>query len=235
MILSELLEYPLWNLLTRFIINSVVLYLIIGQVYYRFSKKEEYLFFYSLTGIMIFLICSILGSIELQIGLALGLFAIFAIIRFRTVAFSVKDMTYMFSIIGISIINSQANIPPPVVGAVLVNATIILLTYSLEKFLEKKQVEKRNIVFNKLELLRPENKSELLKQLSLLTGQDILKVIVEKVDYDKMRAELEVYFKEERIRYENPSGHSSVEGLIMEKEIQLKGTNEESRKSLSNN
>lgn len=235
MILSELLEYPLWNLLTRFIINSVVLYLIIGQVYYRFSKKEEYLFFYSLTGIMIFLICSILGSIELQIGLALGLFAIFAIIRFRTVAFSVKDMTYIFTIIGISIINSQANIPPPVVGAVLVNATIILLTYSLEKFLEKKQVEKRNIVFNKLELLRPENKSELLKQLSLLTGQDILKVIVEKVDYDKMRAELEVYFKEERIRYENPSGHSSVEGLIMEKEIQLKGTNEESRKSLSNN
>jgi multisubunit Na+/H+ antiporter MnhG subunit len=153
---------------------------------------------------MIFLICSILGSIELQIGLALGLFAIFAIIRFRTVAFSVKDMTYMFTIIGISIINSQANIPPPLLGAVIVNVTIIVLTWSLEKFLLSKMMERRSITIKKLELLKPENKAELLKELSIMTGQNIIRVNIEKMDFDRKRADLEVFFREERLRYENP-------------------------------
>ncbi|MGE5406587.1 MAG: DUF4956 domain-containing protein [Methanosarcina sp.] len=205
MSISHLLhDHTLWNLLIRFLINTLVLYVIIAKVYYRFSKKEEYLFFYSLTGIMIFLICSILGSVDMQIGLALGLFAIFAIIRFRTVAFSVKDMTYMFTIIGISIINSQANIPPPVVGALIVNASIILLTYTLEKFLQRKVLEKRSVTIKKLELLRPENKAELLRELSILTGQNIIKVNIERMDFDRKRADLEVFFREERYRYDNP-------------------------------
>lgn len=197
-------NHTLWNLMLRFLLNSLVLYILIARIYYRFSKKEEYLFFYSLTGIMIFLICSILGSIELQIGLALGLFAIFAIIRFRTVAFSVKDMTYMFTIIGISIINSQANIPPPLLGAVIVNVTIIVLTWSLEKFLLSKMMERRSITIKKLELLKPENKAELLKELSIMTGQNIIRVNIEKMDFDRKRADLEVFFREERLRYENP-------------------------------
>ena len=171
-------------------------------------------------GNMIFLICSILASIELQIGLALGLFAIFAIIRFRTVAFSVKDMTYMFNIIGISIINSQANIPPPVIGALVVNATIIILTYALEKFLQKKVMERRTITINKLELLRPERSMELLRELSLLTGLNVESVLIERIDFDRNRAELEIFFKGDRLHYENPysTGRNSTDTEVIIKE-----------------
>lgn len=214
MIFSELiLDKSLWNILLRFVINAAVLYIIIGRIYYRFSRKEEFLFFYTITGIMIFLISSILGSIDLQIGLALGLFAIFSIIRFRTVAFSVKDMTYMFCIIGISIINSQANIQPPVIGALVVNLAIILITWYLEKFLQRKSMEKRCITINKLALLKPEARVELLKELSLITGHNIEKVVVERIDFDKNRAELEIYFREERLKYEDMPGSKDISEL----------------------
>lgn len=193
--LTLILDNSLLNLLIRFFLNLTVLYIVMMKVYYRFSKNEEYLFSNILIGVMIFLICGILGSIDLKIGLALGLFGIFAIIRFRTVTYTVKDITYVFVIIGISIVNSQANIPPPIIGAIVINTGIILLTYVLELFLQKKGFEKRKIIYRKLEFLKPEFHFDLLRDISSLTGQNVEKVIVEKVDYDRNRADLEIYFR----------------------------------------
>lgn len=194
------LDHSLWNLLVRFFINLGVLFVLVVVIYYRYSKKEEYLFSYILMGVMIFLLSSILGSIELHMGLALGLFAVFAIIRFRTVPYSVKDMTYVFIIIGISVINSQANIPPPVIGAIIVNLSIILITWLLENFLENKNLNRFIIIYNKLELLKPDNNKDLLKDISRQTGQNIEKVIIQKIDIGKNNAELEVYFKDTIIK-----------------------------------
>ncbi len=191
-----LLENSLWNLLIRFFMNLVVLFILVGLIYYKFSKKEEYVFSYIHMGVMIFLICAILGSIDLQMGLALGLFAIFAIIRFRTVQYSVKDITYVFVIIGISVINSQANIKPPILGAVIINVSILLLTYFLEVFLLKKSMSSLIVIYNKTELLKPGHNKELLKDLSRHTGQNVEKVTIQKVNVKKGNAELEVYFRD---------------------------------------
>jgi hypothetical protein len=193
--LTTLLDNSLLNLMIRFFLNILVLYILMVQIYYRFTKKEEYLFSNIIIGMMIFLICGILGAIDLKLGLALGLFGIFAIIRFRTVTYTVRDITYVFLIIGTSIVNSQANIPPPVVGALVINTGIILLTYVLEKFLQKKELEKRRLVYRKLELLKPEFHFDLLRDLSNLTGQNVEKVIVDKVDYDRNRADIEIHYK----------------------------------------
>jgi hypothetical protein len=132
-------------------------------------------------------------------GLALGLFAIFAIIRFRTVQYSVKDITYVFVIIGISVINSQANIKPPILGAVVINVSILLLTYFLELFLLKKSMNSLTVVYNKTELLKPGRNRELLKDLSRHTGQNIEKVTIQRVNVKKGNALLEVYFREEPV------------------------------------
>ena len=189
-------ENSLWNLFIRFFINLLVLYILIGLIYYRFSKKEEHLFSYFLIGVMIFLICGILGTIDLKVGTALGLFAIFAIIRFRTVQYSVKDITYVFLVIGTSVINSQANIPPPILGAVIINISIILITYFLELFLQKKDLRKLEITYDKVELLKPGRNNELLKDLSLQTGHNIEKVTIKKIKIKKSNAQLDVYFKD---------------------------------------
>lgn len=193
---SIVLDTTLWSILIRFFINLLVLLILIGAVYYRFSKKEEYLFSYILIGVMIFLICAILGSIDLQMGLALGLFAIFAIIRFRTIQYSVKDITYVFVVIGISVINSQANIPPPIIGAVIINVSIILLAYLLELFLLKKSLDKLTLTYNKPELLKPGRKKELLKDLSHKTGYNIEKVTIQRINIGRGDAEIEAYYKD---------------------------------------
>jgi hypothetical protein len=190
-----LLDNSLWNLLIRFFVNMAVLFIIVRVIYYKFSKKDEYLFSFILMGVMIFLVCSILGSVEVQMGMALGLFAIFAILRFRTVTYSVKDITYIFIIIGISVTNSQANIPPPIIGAALINLSIIFLTYFLEVYLEKNHLDKILIVYDKIELLRPGFKKDLLKDLSRHTGQNIEKCTIQKIDIEKGLAEVEVYFR----------------------------------------
>jgi hypothetical protein len=188
-------ESSLWNILIRFILNLVVLFILVGLIYFKFSKKENHLFSYFLIGIMIFLICAILGNKEIKMGTALGLFALVAIIRFRTVQYSAKDITYVFIIIGVSVINSQANIPPPILGAVIVNSIILLVTWLLEIFLQRKSLSKLEVTYNNLELLKPGREDDLFKDLFQYTGQDIKRVTIQKINIDKSNAELDVYFK----------------------------------------
>jgi hypothetical protein len=192
---SLLLESTLWNILLRFFLNLVVLFILVGLIYYKFSKKENLLFSFFLLGIVIFLICAILGTKELKMGTALGLFALIAIIRFRTVQYSAKDITYVFIIIGISVINSQANIPPPILGAVIINLSILLITWLLEIFLQKNSLSKLEVTYNNLELLKPGRENDLYKDLYKHTGQVIKRVTIQKINIDKSNAELDVYFK----------------------------------------
>lgn len=205
-----LLDTSLWNLLIRFFLNLIVLFILVGLIYYKFSKKENHLFSYFLIGIMIFLICAILGTKELKMGTALGLFALIAIIRFRTVQYSAKDITYVFIIIGISVINSQANIPPPVLGAVIINVSILLITYFLEIFLQKKSLSKLSVTYNNLELLKPGRENDLYSDLAMHTGQEIRRVTIQKINIDKCNAELEVYFKKLSLPTDHETNTSDI-------------------------
>ncbi|MGQ9621540.1 MAG: DUF4956 domain-containing protein [Bacteroidales bacterium] len=169
-------------------------------MYYRFSRKEEYLFSFYMIGVVIFLICALLKTVDIQLGLALGLFAVFAILRFRTVNYTVKDMTYVFAVIGISVINSQANIPPPIVGAIIINSIIIIIAWTLELFLRKKALSSFIIQYRNLNLLKPQVKQELLRELSAQTGYEIVNIVIKEMNIEKGSAELEVFFREENIK-----------------------------------
>jgi hypothetical protein len=193
------LDNTLLSVMIRFFFNLLVLIILIRFIYYRFTKKAEYLFSFLLLGIIIFLLCSLLGTVNIQLGMALGLFAVFAIMRFRTVTYTTKDMTYTFTVIGISVINSQANIPPPVIGALIVNSIIIITVIILELFLKKNALTKVLIVYSKPEQLNPDARKELMKELSQQTGLSIEKVKIRKIDIIRGNAELDVYFKENTI------------------------------------
>ena len=196
---SLAVEHTLLSVLIRFFTNLVVLFILIRVIYYKYSKKEEYLFSFFLMGIIIFLLVSLLETVDIQLGMALGLFAVFAILRFRTVNYSVKDMTYIFTVIGISVINSQANIPPPLIGAIVVNSIILLAAYFLEIFLQKRAHISILIIYNNLELLKPGFKKDLIRDLSAQTGQKVEKVIIRKIDIIKRNAELEIYFMDKNV------------------------------------
>jgi len=189
-------ESSLLSIMIRFFFNMIVLIILVRFIYYRFTKKAEYLFSFLMMGIVIFLLCSLLETVDIQLGMALGLFAIFAILRFRTVNYTTKDMTYIFTVIGVSVINSQANIPPPLAGALIVNSTIIIAAFLLELFMRKNGLATMTVVYNKPELLNPASRDELLKELSVLTGIQIVKVRILEVNVVKGMSELEAYYRE---------------------------------------
>ena len=130
--------------LIRLAINLVVLFIIIKLLYNRYSNKRGNLFAFFLMGTMIFLLCIVLKDVELQMGMALGLFAIFSIIRYRTRNMVIKDMAYLFTVIGISALNALLDYPNPVRGTILVNSIVILTIFLLE--ISFKKAEKKKMV-----------------------------------------------------------------------------------------
>jgi hypothetical protein len=185
-----------WGILLRFSINLVFIIVLIGVIYFRYTKKEKFLFTFFLIGIVVFFVSSIMRRVDIGLGLAFGLFAIFGILRFRTRNFSLKDMSYLFATIGISVVNSLGMMVLPLTGILAINVIILMSAFVLEKILCKNMFMKHTIIYDKLDLLRPENQNKLLKDISARTGRTILRISVQKIDYKRDVAELDIYFKE---------------------------------------
>jgi len=194
--LFSLESTTVWGILLRFVINLIFLFLLIRIIYFRYSKKEKFLFTFFLIGIIVFFICSMLRQVEIAIGMGLGLFAIFAILRFRTRNFSVKDMAYIFTTIGISVINSFNMLVFPIEGVLIINFIIILSAFILEEFLRKNSFTRQSIIYDDLDLLKPDSRHKLLKDLSSRTGLDIIRIKIRRIDFKRETAEVDVFFKE---------------------------------------
>ena len=190
---------PIWNVLLRLFINLIVQFVLIWLIYYKYSRNKSYLFSFFQMGLMIFMICSLLKTVDIQFGVALGLFAIFGILRFRTENMPVKTMSYLFSIVGTSAINAMANFPNPIRGFILFNIITLLLTFLFEVFLKGKDINKHRLTYKKLELLNGDKKQELLDDISITIGKRINQVHIRNIDIPKGQADLEVYFSEEEI------------------------------------
>lgn len=183
------------GIIWRFGIDLVFLFILIRGVYFRYSKKPKFLFTFFLMGIMVFFICSMLGTVFLEMSFAFGLFAIFSILRFRTMNFSVKDMAYTFTTLGVSLINSLKVLKFPLLGILIINIIIIVAAIILEEFLAKHRSETHSIIYEKLGLLKPDKKDKLLEDISLLTGKEIFKVKIRRIDYKRKTALLDIYYK----------------------------------------
>jgi hypothetical protein len=185
-----------WGILFRFSINLFFITVLIGLIYFRYTKKEKFLFTFFLIGIVVFFVSSIMRRVDIGLGLAFGLFAIFGILRFRTRNFSLKDMSYLFSTIGISVINSLGMMVLPLTGILVINIIILISAFVLEKILSINMFMKHTIVYDKLEFLKPANQNKLIKDVSSRTGRVILRISIQKIDYKRDVAELDIYFKE---------------------------------------
>jgi hypothetical protein len=184
------------GIMIRFVINLFFLYLLIRVVYFRYSKKEMFLFAFFLMGIMIFFIGSMLNAVFLEIGMAVGLFAVFTILRLRTTNVNIKDMAYMFTTIGMSVINSLKLVGFPLLGVFIINSIIIASAYILEEFINRNSSESYSIVYRNLEMLRSNKKQRLLKDISELTGKEVLRVKIRRVDYRSETALLDIFYKD---------------------------------------
>jgi hypothetical protein len=194
-----------WAIIEKFIINLVFLFLLIWGVYYRYSKKRSYVFSLFLMGILIFILGSMLPIVFNtdigKLGMAIGLFAIFTILRFRTRNLSVKDMAYFFTVIAISAVNSFKWVNFPTLGIFILNMIIILSAFILEVLLARKTRKAKKdrysthpIIYDNLEMLKPQNKEELIKNVAEITGLDVKKVRIRRVNYKEKVAVLDIYY-----------------------------------------
>ncbi len=184
------------ELVIRFVFNFIIAVVIVRYLYYPSTRQKDYLFSYLMISTVVFLLCFLLENVKLQLGFALGLFAIFGIIRYRTRQIPVKEMTYLFIIIGLSVINALANKKVSYAELVFTNLAVIVVLWGLEKvWLIRHESEKR-ITYEKIELIKPENRKLLIEDLKKRTGLNISRVKIERVNFLRDTARLQIYYFE---------------------------------------
>jgi hypothetical protein len=181
-------------LLIRFVANFLVAWIIIQFFYYKKSTRKDYYFTFMLFSVTIFLLLFILQSISMGTGFALGLFCIFGMIRYRTESIQIREMTYLFVIIGVSAVNGLS-IDVDFVTLFVANLLFIGIIWALESVI--KQTSSKIVLYEKIELIKPQKKEELLADLKERTGLEITKVEVGHIDFLRDVAFLKVYYKAE--------------------------------------
>ncbi len=185
------------ELLVRSAFNFLIVGYIVRYLYYPVTKNKDYLFTYLLISVTVFFLCFLLENVKLELGFALGLFAIFGIIRYRTDPIPIKEMTYLFIVIGISVMNALVNKKISHAEVLFTNVMFIAITYGLEKIWLLKHESRKNITFEKIELILPERKEELLADLRERTGLNITRVEIRNVDFLRDTANLRIFYFED--------------------------------------
>lgn len=175
-------------------INLASLIILIRFIYFPAHKSKEYFFTFFIFNLLIFLITFLLNKVDMSMGAAFGLFAVFSMLRYRTEGITIKDMTYLFLVIAIGLINAVAK------GSwdefTLLNLIILGFTYLLESNLLMKKETTKIIEYDNIELIKPERKQELLNDLESRTGIKINRINISEINFLRDTALIIVYYFE---------------------------------------
>lgn len=191
-----------YTILLRFITNVAAIYILIRLIYYPRHQNKDFMFTFFLFNMVNFIICLLLSSTTLKMGFAFGLFAIFSILRYRTVTIPVREMGYFFMSVAIGIINALAavknhpfervsNFPFEMLGA---NAIIVGLVLILDRKSSLQHQNYKEINYERIDLIVPEKRNEMIKDLSARTGLPIHKVEIVKIDFLRDVARIHAYY-----------------------------------------
>lgn len=199
--LNDVLMSSMWadwgaltELLIRFVLNTAVIALIVRVFYYPKSRRRDYFFTFILISISVFLLIFLMGGVKLKIGFALGLFAIFGIIRYRTESVPIREMTYLFLIIAVSAINGLAT-SISYVELLATNLLFIASIWICESNRYVKHVASKLVLYDNISLITPEKEDELIEDLKKRTGLDVLRVEVGAIDFSKDTAMVKIYYE----------------------------------------
>ena len=195
----EFMDVPLVDmaytsqLLLRFLFNMLVTWFIIHFLYYKRSKRSDYYFTFMLISVSVFFLIFLLGGVKLKIGFALGLFAIFGIIRYRTESMPVREMTYLFVLIAISVINALS-VTLSYAELMVTNLIFVVLIYISEHNRWITRVSCKLVLYDRIDLIKLSRRAELVNDLQSRTGLTIVKVEVGAIDFLRDTAILKVYY-----------------------------------------
>jgi len=185
----------------RFVVDFLSVLILIRFVYFPIYKKRELFFTYFVFNIVIFMICFLLNKVDLSMGAAFGLFAVFSMLRYRTEDISLKDMTYLFLVIAIGLISAVTKIKGTAdsteamfVGCI--NGLIIVVAYLLESKLLMKKESVKTIVYENINLIETSREKELIEDIKKRTGINVHRVSVQKIDFLKDSAVVKIFYFE---------------------------------------
>lgn len=184
----------LLHLIFRFTFNLIVALILVRVLYYQNNRRKDYLFTFLLISTIVFLLCILLENVNLQLGFALGLFAIFGIIRYRTTQIPIKEMTYLFITIGVSVINALSGSYVSFIELFVTNLLVIGVTFGLERIWLLKHESSKLVIYEKIELITPARYEEMLNDLRERTGLDIHRAVVGKINFLRDTAEVIIYY-----------------------------------------
>ena len=197
--IADLLDLQLFNkdvytLIYRLSLNLIFTTIIIRFIYYPKTKRKDYLFTYYLIGLITFFLCFALKKLDIDIGMGLGLFAIFGIIRYRTNPIEIKEMTYLFIVIGLSVVNALAKKQISITEVLMLNGAVVILTAGLEYVWLLKHETRKTIVYEKIDLIKPEHYDKMMQDLELRTGLKINRFEVGKIDFLNDTATVRIFY-----------------------------------------
>lgn len=190
----EWFDDDVYKLSFRLFVNILFLTVIIRFLYYPRTRRKDYLFTYYLIGLITFFLCFSLKKLQLDVGMGLGLFAIFGIIRYRTDTIEIKEMTYLFLIIGVSVINSLASKQISFMEVMIINLSVVALTFGLEYMWLLKHETRKTVNYEKIHLIRPENYDEMKADLEERTGLTINRFEIGRIDFLNDTAQVRIYY-----------------------------------------
>ena len=186
------------KLLFRLVFTVGVLYLLIRCIYDKGSTgRHEFIFTYFALGVSIFLLCFLLEDVKLELGFALGLFAVFGILKYRTDPIPIREMTYLFVVIGIAVVNALANKKVSFAELFLTNGAILLCVWMLENWLFNNEGH-IDIIYERIEKIRTEDRPALIADVEKRTGLKVKRVDFTRIDFLKDVAYLRVYYVKEK-------------------------------------
>ena len=196
----EILGIPLFDddfykMIIRFSLNLFFLTAVVKFIYYKRSQKKEYLFTFYLIGIVVFFLCFTLKKYELDLGMALGLFAIFGILRYRTQPLEVREMTYLFVVIGIAVMNGLSNKKMSYAEIIAANSIIVVALYTLERYWARTEVFSKEVLYETIENIRPENHDKLKEDLEKRLGVTVTHFEIGNVNFLRDVAKITVHYK----------------------------------------
>jgi hypothetical protein len=192
--IQENLSFSLNDFLFRSGIDLIAIFILVGLIYYPKYKNKDFVFTFVIFNVINFMICYLLGAAKIKIGFAFGLFAIFSIIRYRTIVVSIKDMGYFFVCVSLGMLNSLANISDDFSILIICNLVILTLTFALERLNFINNENSKEIVYDNVNLIKKAYREDLIKDLNDRTDLNIHKVDVVSINYLKDTAVLKVYY-----------------------------------------
>lgn len=176
-----------------FLINFTVAFILVRWIYLPSSPVKSHVFTFMAFNTIIYFVISILTSSEMGIGIGFGLFAIFSLLRYRTDPIPIREMTYLFIIVALPVMNSAAVSDQKWVEMIIANATVLLVLFLLEKGWGFRYEISKSILYEKIDLIVPERRAELIADLEKRTGLKVKRVHVGRLDFMRDVATLEVF------------------------------------------